>query len=172
MKLKEGTLEEFDPVASKAERPARWRKKKLSFAQHVVARALLETGTRPEEVAESVGCSVTSAYRLGEEECLDASTVEKVKKILAGKFYILCHRALENLTPEKLAAASAYQLVGLAGLLYDKARLAEGLSTQNLAVRSVAVNLNADLQNLRTLKEKLFASLGQGGTSPDLQKAV
>ncbi len=53
-------------------------------------------------------------------------------------------KLLSNLDESRLAKASAYQLVGAAGLLYDKERLERGMSTANLA------SIHADIAALRT----------------------
>ncbi len=65
--------------------------------------------------------------------------------ILAG----LQAKLLSNLDENRLSKASAYQLVGSAGLLYDKERLERGLATANTAV------IHADIAALRAQdKEK------------------
>ena len=59
--------------------------------------------------------------------------------ILAG----LQAKILSHLDDERLSKASAYQLVGSAGLLYDKERLERGMSTANLT------SVHADIAALR-----------------------
>ena len=52
-------------------------------------------------------------------------------------------KLLSHLDEARLKKASAYQLVGSAGLLYDKERIERGLSTANLSV------LMADIEAVR-----------------------
>jgi len=62
--------------------------------------------------------------------------------ILAG----LQAKILSHLDDDRLSKASAYQLVGSAGLLYDKERLERGMSTANLA------SLTADIASMKRTK--------------------
>jgi len=55
-------------------------------------------------------------------------------------------RLLSHLDDDRLAKASAYQLVGSMGLLYDKERLERGMSTANLA------SVHSDIQAIKELK--------------------
>ena len=52
-------------------------------------------------------------------------------------------KLLANLDETRLKKASAYQLVGSAGLLYDKERIERGLSTTNL------ITIMADIEAVR-----------------------
>lgn len=57
-------------------------------------------------------------------------------------------KLLSNLDDDRLKKASAFQLVGAAGLLYDKERLERGQSTENIAqIHGDIAKIKAAMQN-------------------------
>ncbi len=58
-------------------------------------------------------------------------------------------KLLSHLDDDRLAKASAYQLVGSMGLLYDKERLERGMSTANLSTITASI---AELKGLKANK--------------------
>lgn len=57
-------------------------------------------------------------------------------------------KLLSNLDDDRLKKASAFQLVGAAGLLYDKERLERGQSTENIAqMHGDIAKIKAAMQN-------------------------
>ena len=98
-----------------------------------------------------------------EREQATLAQMETIKEGLAEKFYKIADSALEHITEEKLQKTPAFQLLGMASLAVEKARLIEGAPTQNLSVdvytyHKLAVKLD-DLQKQRqkclTLLEEL-----------------
>jgi transposase-like protein len=74
------------------------------------------------------------------EEVKRMSEDPEVRKELAGKFKQTANRALDALTDEKLAGASAKDLALVAGIATDKSELLQGRATQVTVHRvSVAV---------------------------------
>lgn len=64
---------------------------------------------------------------------------EPFKKNRADVLASIQEQALSHITPEKLEACSAPQLITVAGIAYDKERLERGQSTQNIANLSLIV---------------------------------
>lgn len=56
-------------------------------------------------------------------------------------------KLLSNLDDDRLKKASAFQLVGAAGLLYDKERLERGQSTENIA------QIHGDIAKVREMMQ-------------------
>lgn len=89
----------------------------------------------------------------------DSFADKETKRLLAKRFYDFVDVALSHISPEKLEKLNAYQLIMAAAVALDKARLVEGESTQNVTIRSVALNLNNTLEQLRERKTQLEAVL-------------
>ena len=159
MKLKPESVDEIDPIAAHVQRGSGMKGKKIGLAERLTASAMVQAGIHPIEVGNTLGIGYGSVKTISEEDSLNPTIVSKIKSVLAGKFYLLSNFILDKITETKLEAMSAYQLVGMASMLYDKARLADGLSTQNLAVRTLAVGINADMKQVQEMKARLLASI-------------
>lgn len=91
---------------------------------------------------------------------------EQTRSFISNRADILAHqqyRLLSFVTDGKLRKASAYQLIGSAGLLYDKERLERGQATEITDYR--AINLHGSLTDLKRRLEVL--SGGNGGDPVD-----
>jgi hypothetical protein len=85
--------------------------------------------------AESLG--VTRAAIIKRRDLLPKGAlildVEEFRLKRADVFADLQRQVLANITPAKLATCSAQQLATIAAILYDKERLEQNLSTENIA---------------------------------------
>ena len=111
-----------------------------------------------ELVIHALGESMTAA-RIGRILKLDPKTVRRVlyksisetaevKKIrssLSGKWYRLADQAVETAMEED-DTNKLYRLALTGGIATDKARLAEGLSTENISIKSVAAQIHEELE--------------------------
>ena len=82
--------------------------------------------------------------------------------ILAGKQAEI----LRSLTEEDIKKASAYQRVGMFGILYQNERLERGLSTQNIDTKSIAIHLQTVAKDLEDRKAKLLQSVDNQCSAP------
>ena len=95
--------------------------------------ALDALGTSKADICRQVGKSFnTITAVLKNTDHTDPRIVERVKREMAAQFWVTGHRALNNVTEEKLENSSAFQLVGMAGLATDKALLLEGKPTARI----------------------------------------
>lgn len=152
-----------DPVAGFSTMRRANKSLKVSYARRLGIAAIAQAGMSSKDIALSEGVSERTVCEIRSKEMFNPDTAAFARKNIANKFYNLVNIITDGISPAKIAAMSAYQLAGMAAMLYDKARLADGLSTQNLQMKSVAVNLNADLSEVRALKQKLLARLQPKG---------
>lgn len=85
-----------------------------------------------QEIANQVGCDRTNVIRRF-QHC--GFTPEKLEAYKTHRGDILAEtqrQILSHLTPAKLEKATAYQSVGMLGILYDKERVEEGKSTAHI----------------------------------------
>lgn len=131
-------------------------------AQKTMALALRGTGSI-RTVAAQTGLAFETVRRLWKKEDLLPPAVESVKNNLRAKFYLISNFALDSITPEKFEKLDPYRAMLTAGISLDKARLIEGLSTENINFKSLSVTINAELNTLREKKDELLRALNGNG---------
>lgn len=96
-------------------------------------------------------------------DIMDNVVNEETKKMLGTSFLQLSDLALQQATrPEKLEKMSAFQTTIIAATAYDKFRLSENLSTQNISVQGIVAHLQNEKEELRKARETLLESLSEG----------
>ena len=88
-------------------------------------------------------------------EAASSAYISETKKHMAARFYQLADLCLSHIDPKKLERLDPYKLGVLASIALDKARLIEGQSTENLSFKSLALNIHANLQDLKTRRSHL-----------------
>lgn len=140
---------------------------KLPHRKRVMVRAALESGIPQREVGKMLGVSRTAVQTIWADPELSPDNILKLKDILPGKFYHRANKCLDEMSTEKFARLNALQLSIAAKVNLQAAREAEGLPSQTVLVKRVAVNLKGELSELQARKEKLLDSLR--GSSVDVQ---
>lgn len=100
----------------------------------------------PSQIAKKYHVSFTTISALRKGSRLNPASQANRKKDLPAKLYEIAELAVLAITPEKLKAASAPQLVTTAAIAIDKARLMEGLSTENMDIRAVVPKIEEQLR--------------------------
>lgn len=109
----------------------------LSLGERASIVALDSLGATKTKIAQEVGVSrntVSAVLKNGDHT--DPRIVERVKKEMAGHFWVTASRAASAITPEKLEAASALQLATVAAIGTDKALLLDGKPTVRIEHQS------------------------------------
>lgn len=88
----------------------------------------------------------------------DLEAIQAIQKRLPGKAYITADWAFDNLTPAKMEACSAPQLMMVAGIAIDKARDLEGLNRPIINVIDIASNVNKLMASLKAQEQTLLTS--------------
>ena len=84
------------------------------------------------DIAKLVGCSRPNVVNRLKAVSQEIDSLPDYKKHRADVIALTGKRILSSITPDKLKDASAYQLTGMYGVLYDKERLERDLSTANV----------------------------------------
>jgi len=135
--------------------------RRLSTGQKLSILALTRLGLTTREIAFKEKVSERTIEYIKADEKLNLlldnnKAMETTKRTLGNNFYLLADSALTRAQdPEKLDNMNAYQLAGIAALSYDKARLAEGLSTENISIRGMVSHIQEEKNNLTALRERL-----------------
>ena len=96
-------------------------------------------------------------------DIMDNVVNEETKKMLGSSFLQLSDLALQQATrPDKLEKMNAFQTTIIAATAYDKFRLSENLSTQNISVQGIVAHLQNEKEELRKARETLLESLSEG----------
>ena len=120
---------------------------RLKLTDKVAIAAMKESGMSAMSIAKATDAHVATIYRVWDNpelKDLAPSVVRNIKTGLGGLFY---KRSLEStlaISPEKLAQSSALQLATVAGIMTEKGRLMEGLSTENIGFKDVSQSINED----------------------------
>jgi len=130
------------------------------MVQKIAILTLIESGQITiRDLAESEGISVQGIYNIvndSEVRALLSPNVEQTKKHLPGMFYRLTTRAIEAISDEKLSKSNAVQLSQIATFSHNNARLAAGLSTDNITVRELVPRLVLQLDETVKKRERIL----------------
>ena len=117
---------------------------------------LRKKGLSFSEIGQLVGCSMQDTQQRLAPFMEALEHLPAIKEHRADLLTVYGHTMLATLRPEDIQKASAYQRVGMAGLLHNMERLERGQSTANIAT----ADYTAKLVYLRTEREHLEAALG------------
>ena len=137
---------------------------RLPIAQQHAIKALLEIGKSERQTAKLAGVSRATVQAIKNCASLDLEQVGRIKEGLAAKFYGTVDRSLDSITDIKLKASSAQQLMMVAAIGTDKARLIEGKATSR--TEFVDATDQAIQEEIGAL-EKELAELGGSGEVVD-----
>lgn len=104
-------------------------------AMIVFMRSRIDEGATNKEVAHEFGVSERTVTAVRRTTSFNQSHLRALKKGLPDAFTAIVSSSLSAISPDKLSACSAPQLAMVAGVAYDKLRLASGESTQNVSFR-------------------------------------
>ena len=91
------------------------------------------------EIATLTGCTKSNVIQRLQTVNAQIDALPNYKKHRADVIALTGRRILSHLTQDKLKAASAYQLTGMYGILYDKERLEREQSTANISIRMATI---------------------------------
>ena len=130
------------------------------ITQQLAIKAYLESGMSIKQTARLAKVSPTTVIVVKRLTSLNPDSVDRIKKLLAAKFYSVTDRSLDAITDEKLKKSSASQLIMVAAVGTDKARLIEGKATSRTEYVDAADK--AIEEEIGTLEQEL-AELGANG---------
>lgn len=120
--------------------------------KQIYAKALLEVGASARAVAEEMHMGQDTVRVIRNKPDYDINFLETVKRALPKAFYAVSGLAMSKVTPEKLDACSAPQLMMVAGIGIDKARDMEGSNRPVFNVVSV-------INDCKSTRDKLESQL-------------
>ena len=91
------------------------------------------------DIAAIIGCDRSNVSRRLQPYKDDLDTLDLYKHHRADIIAIKGKQILNNITPDKIQKASAYQLTGMYSILFDKERLEREQSTANVSVRMATI---------------------------------
>jgi hypothetical protein len=110
------------------------------------------------QIGKILGCSRENICMRLQPFRHSIENIKQVKDNRADTLAVISDTVLNSLTIEDIKKASAYQRVGMFGILYDKERLERGESTQNVAYANLS---DKDLDTkIQELERKLGTSTG------------
>ena len=149
------------PLSSQA--PPRSLRKYITTGKKVKIRAMASAGMSRKTICEVERISADQFDMIMEDpslDILDSKIVEETKKTLGAGFLQLSDLALQQAgSPEKLEKMNAFQSTIIAATAYDKFRLSENLSTQNISIQGIVAHLHNEKEELRKAREALIESL-------------
>ena len=121
--------------------------KRISIAQEVASGKSIDEVCEIHAVAKPTVIAAVKDPVI--QELTDNTVTETRRKHLANFFEYNAERALMFIDEDKLEKMSAYQLMMIAAVGVDKARLLQGLSTENISIKSVKDALLSELDRLK-----------------------
>lgn len=128
---------------------------RYSLAKKLSIHADISAGMTEREVALRHGCSPATVHYIKTNEELNEIQnpiiVDTRRKAMANVYYWVADRLLDGITDESLNKLTPFQRIVASGICVDKARLVEGLSTENL---SLSASFNSFQSELEQIKKK------------------
>ena len=114
-----------------------------------------ETQASPPEIAELLNVSNQAVYQCLERHKIKPNRLKSYKQHRAEVFAGLQTKIIKHIDERRLEKASAFQLVGSLGLLYDKERVERGLATEIVSYRAVSLEVSKVDIEIRRLEQEL-----------------
>lgn len=147
----------------------------ITTGKKIAIKAMLDQGMSQWQVAHIEQVSRATVNRIANDPELDnlrSDIVEKTKSMLSSRFYVLADRSIDKAMEEdRIDKLNSYQLTMMGAVSVDKARLMDGMSTENVSVRGLNGHLLKDAKELDNVKDmiiKRFKTLGQTEEKQDL----
>lgn len=121
--------------------------KRYSISEKLAIKALQGAGmtvSQAKPLTNATNMAIMRIWNDPELDDLSPNVVLKTKNSLGGLFYKRALGATLGITPEKIQQSSALQLATVAGIMTEKGRLMDGLSTENVSFRGIAQSLDND----------------------------
>lgn len=140
----------------------------LTTGKKLIVLAMLDAGVSVRDIELKERISSHSIRKIRDDARLrevasGSESMEQVRKSIGNSFYYLADVSLQKASQEsRLNKMNSYQLTGIASLAYDKARLADGLSTENISIRGVVGHIQNEVGTLRKMRQVLEADLAKG----------
>lgn len=143
--------------------PAPRSYQQLTTGRKIVIKTMVEAGIPYRQIAAMERVSVATVHGVAHDnELIEMSPeiVAKTKAALSGRAYVLADRSISKAGEEtRLDKMNSYQLTVMGSIMIDKARLMDGMSTENLALHTMSERLQSgskDLENVKNMIIKRF----------------
>lgn len=117
---------------------------------------MIKAGLNHEEIGKVFGVSGSAVCQQINKYITDGIDLDFYKQNRADIFASKQAQILKSLSQRKIDKASAYQMTGMLGILYDKERLERGQSTANVAY----ADMNRDAKEMEREIKRLQDELG------------
>lgn len=152
------------PTAQAIEREINGRQSKrvpleLSTIQQVSVLSMLDTGLTENVIAAHIGVSNSTVNEIKHNDRLRyllTGNVERVKKSLPAMLYELAVRGISSITMEEIRKLNPLQRMTMAAIGIDKARLLEGLSTENIGIIPLVQRITDEIASARKQQTQLL----------------
>lgn len=132
-----------------------------SFPPALIAfmRTRIEEGATNNELMQEFGVGVNTCTAVRKTTLFSRNHISALKKGLPDAFTAVISASMSAITPAKLEACSAPQLMMVGGIAYDKLRLAQGESTANVSFRDAGTTAIAQSDVVEGLLKSVVAGL-------------
>ena len=107
------------------------------------------------EIADVFGVTKQAVSKRLKPYTQTSGNIEEFKKYKSDMLHEKQFAMLRELTPDKIKSMSAYQLTGMFSMLYDKTRLEDGESTENVSIDEINQRLRERQREIDELKKAL-----------------
>lgn len=168
------------PKEAVKKKQKRYTGDRIAPARAYAIRALVESGFSRAEIARRDHVSNNTIAAIEKSDRFDPQRVERIKQGLSAHFYDRVNSALETITQEKLDKSTALQLMTVAAIGTDKARLIEGKATarteyvdaSDQAIDDEIARLEGELTQWKDGQIVNAQGLEEVGTTPEGQHAL
>lgn len=125
--------------------------KRYPITQKIAIKAMQDSGMTVSDVARSAQTTRKQVYRVwNDPELKDLSpeVVTKTKNAMRSLFYKRGLEGLLAMTPDKYAQSSLLQIATATGIMTEKGRLMDNLSTENVNHRGVIEHISDEVSKL------------------------
>lgn len=133
------------------------KKARIPMATKIVAKVMTESGFSQREVGRELNIALNSVQIAIRDTTLDRELIDKVKSHLPNKLYVVAFKIADRLMtkPELIEKMNPYMCALVMGIMIDKARLMDGQSTENIAVKGTVAEIQTTLQAIAEMRQRL-----------------
>jgi hypothetical protein len=138
-------------------KPKNNKKARIPLATKIVAKVMTESGFGQREVARELNIALETVQQAIRDTTLDRDLIEKVKSNLPNRLYIVAFKIADRLMtkPDLIEKMNPYMCALVMGIMIDKARLMDGQSTENIAVKGTVAEIQTTLRTIAEMRQRL-----------------
>jgi hypothetical protein len=124
--------------------------------RYAMAKDYLDNGKTVNDVCRILGLTFPTVNRIKKGKIgINFQAIELIKKAEASLLTLVTNQILTSISQQDIDKANVLQKASAYGILFDKRRLAEGKSTENINFQGLVNELHGEIERIKTSEKAL-----------------